>query len=178
MTILYFYQYFSTPNGSFGTRVFEFSKRWAKKGDKIIVVTSIYDKSDLKASGISSKLNYEGVEVRVLNIVISNKYSFLYRIWTFFAYAILSSYYALVIKCDVIIASSGPITVGIPGLVGRYLRGRKLIFEVRDLWPEGAVQMGILNNKSLQKLAYAFEKWCYTAARKVVTLSPGMQNEI
>lgn len=178
MRILYFYQYFSTPNGSWGTRVFEFAKRWAKEGDKVVVITSIYDKSDLKSSGISELQNYDGVEVRVLNIHISNKHRFLYRIWTFFLYSVLSSWYALTTRADVVIASSGPITVGIPGLVARYLRGRKLIFEVRDMWPEGAIQMGLITKPWAQKLAYRFERLCYRAASRIVALSPGMQKEI
>ncbi len=178
MTILYFYQYFSTPKGSWGTRVFEFAKRWSKKGDKIIVVTSIYDKSDLSSSGISQTFDFEGVEVKVLNIRISNKQHFLFRIWTFVLYSLLSSYYAITTKCDVVIASSGPITVGIPGLVARYIRGRKLVFEVRDMWPEGAIQMGMLTNPRLQKLAYKFEMACYNAASHIIALSPGMRDEI
>ena len=122
MTILYFYQYFSTPQGSWGTRVFEFAKRWSEKGDKIIVVTSIYDKSDLTSSGLSQDFSFNGVDVKVLNIKISNKQPKLQRIWTFIWYSILSSYYAVTIKADVVIASSGPITAGIPGLVAKFLR--------------------------------------------------------
>jgi glycosyltransferase involved in cell wall biosynthesis len=178
MTILYFYQYFCSPNGSWGTRVYEFARRWSKKGDKIIVITSIYDKSDLTATGISSRLNLEGIDVRVLNIRISNKYHVLYRIYTFILYALLSSYYALTIKADIVIASSGPITVGIPGLVAKYLRGRKFVFEARDLWPDGAIEMGLIKNKWMKKLCYAFEKRCYKAADAVVTLSPGMKGFI
>jgi hypothetical protein len=49
---------------------------------------------------------------------------------------------------------------------------------VRDLWPDGAIVLGLLNNKVLQKLAYWFERKCYTAADLIVTLSPGMQHEI
>ena len=49
MTILYFYQYFSTPNGSWGTRVYEFGKKWVEQGNRVIVVTGIYAKSDLIA---------------------------------------------------------------------------------------------------------------------------------
>jgi len=178
MTILYFYQYFCSPNGSWGTRVYEFAKRWARKGDKVIVVTSIYDKSDLTASGISSRIDFDGIDVRVLNIRISNKYHVLYRLYTFVLYSILSSYYALTTKADIVIASSGPITVGIPGLVAKYLRRRKLIFETRDLWPDGAIEMGLINGPLLQKLAYKFEKICYNASDKIVTLSPGMKDVI
>lgn len=138
------------------------------------MVTSIYDKSDLKAQKLVEDQVYEGVHVKVLNIVISNKQPLWRRLWTFVQYSVLSTWYAVTFPADVVIASSGPITVGLPGLAARWLRGRKLVFEVRDLWPEGIVQLGILKNNWAQKLAYAFERLCYRSATKIVTLSPGM----
>ena len=34
MKILYFYQYFTTPRGSYNTRVYEFTRRWVKSASK------------------------------------------------------------------------------------------------------------------------------------------------
>ena len=178
MHIVYFYQYFSTPNGSWGTRVYEFAKRWIAQGHKVTVVTSIYDKSDLTSKGISTRENFDGVEVIILNLTISNKQPILKRIWTFVAYAILSSYYALRLKADVVISSSGPITAGIPGLIAHSLKRKKIVFEVRDLWPEGAIEMGLLNNKRAQNIAFWLAKKCYNSAKAVVSLSPGMKDYI
>ncbi|WP_242916770.1 glycosyltransferase family 4 protein [Pontibacter liquoris] len=178
MKIVYFYQYFATPKGSWGTRVYEFAREWVEKGHEVTVVTSIYSKSDLTATKFIEDQYFEGIHVKVLNIVIDNKQSFYKRIWTFLQYSILSSYYALTLKADVVIASSGPITVGIPGLVARYLRGRKLVFETRDLWPEGAIELGIINNPLMKKLSYWFEKQCYKASSYIITLSPGMTQDI
>ena len=178
MKIVYFYQYFSTPGGSWGTRVYEFTKRWAEKGHDITVVTSIYYKSDLKPKGFIRTEIINGVRVIILNVLISNKQSFIKRIWSFILYSLLSSYFALTLKADIVIASSGPITVGIPGLVARYLRKRKLVFEVRDLWPAGVIEMGILTNPIAKKLAFGLERWCYRASSLIVTLSPGMSDWI
>jgi len=178
MKIVYFYQYFATPKGSWGTRVYEFAREWVAQGHEVTVVSSIYSKSDLTATKFIEDQYFEGIHVKVLNIVIDNKQPFYKRIWTFLQYSILSSYYALTLKADVVIASSGPITVGIPGLVARYLRGRKLVFETRDLWPEGAIELGIINNPLMKKLSYWFEKLCYNASSYIITLSPGMTQDI
>jgi glycosyltransferase involved in cell wall biosynthesis len=178
MKVVYFYQYFSTPKGSWGTRVYEFAKEWVNQGHEVTVVTSIYSKSDLKAEKFIEDQYFDGIHVKVLNVMIDNRQSIFKRLWSFILYSLLSSYYALTLKADVVIASSGPITVGIPGLIAKYIRGRKLIFETRDLWPEGAIELGIIKNSTIKKLAYWFEKKCYEASAYIVTLSPGMTKNI
>ena len=178
MRILYFYQYFTTPKGSWSTRVYEFARRWVKEGDSVTVVTSVYDKSDLKPTGFISRFDIEGIDVRVINVRLSNKHGVFFRLLTFLAYAVVACWYALTKPADVVVASSGPITVGLPGLLARYARRRPLVFEVRDLWPEGAIQLGVLRNSLVIALARFFEKRCYRAASRVVALSDGMADWI
>jgi glycosyltransferase involved in cell wall biosynthesis len=178
MRILYFYQYFSTSKGSWGTRVHEFAQNWVAAGHEVIVVTAIYAKSDIKASRLIEDQFHDGIKVKVINVLVDNKQPFLKRMWTFVQFMCFSSWFALTLPADIVIASSGPITVGLPGLIARYLRGKKLVFEARDLWPAGAVELGMIKNKTLARLAYAFEKRCYKASAHIVTLSPGMSQDI
>jgi glycosyltransferase involved in cell wall biosynthesis len=178
MTLVYFYQYFTTPKGSYGTRVYEFTKKWVERGHKVIVVTSIYAKSDIRASKFLETQEVDGITLKIINVTVDNKQSFLKRVYTFLVYSFFSIYYAFTLKCDLVIASSGPITAGVPGLVAKIFRGKKFVFEVRDLWPEGPIELGVLKNKWLQKLSYWFEKKCYQHASLVVALSPGMKQNI
>lgn len=178
MKIVYFYQYFSTPKGSWGTRVYEFAAEWVKQGHDVTVVTSVYSKSDLKAEKFIEDQDFDGIKVKIINVTIDNKQPFLKRIFSFIQYALTSSWFALTLKADVVIASSGPITVGIPGLIAKYVRGRKLVFETRDLWPEGAIELGIIKNPMIKKLSYWFEKKCYNASSLIVSLSSGMREHI
>jgi glycosyltransferase involved in cell wall biosynthesis len=178
MKILYFYQYFGTPMGSWSTRVYEFSRRWVSQGNTVTVVTSVYDKSDLKPHSFIQKCQIDGIHVIVINIKISNKHRMLKRLLTFLEYALFSTWYALVLNADVVIASSGPITVGIPGLVAKLVRRVPFVLEVRDLHPEGAIQLGILKGKLGQFLAYKFERFLYSIADQIVVLSSGMAEYI
>lgn len=178
MNILYFYQYFSTSNGSWGTRVHEFTKEWVKAGNQVTVITSVYSKSDISASKFVETKYFEGVKVIIINVLIDNRQPFLKRVFSFLVYSLISCWYAITYSCDLVIASSGPITVGLPGLMAKYLRGRKLVFEVRDLWPDGAIELGIIKNPILKKISLAFEKLCYKSSSLVVALSEGMRNEI
>lgn len=178
MKIVYFYQYFTTPKGSYGTRVYEFTREWVKLGHEVTVVSSVYYKSDLRATKNVDYLVFDGVKVILLNIYIDNKQSILKRIWGFIAYSVASSYYALTLPADVVISSSGPLTVGLPGLIARYIRRKRLVFEVRDLWPQGAIELGLIKNRLLKSLAYWLEKRCYLASSKIIALSPGMKQNI
>lgn len=178
MRVLYFYQYFTTPDGSFSTRVYEFTRRWVKAGDQVTVLTSVYDKSGLTPVGWFPRMDIEGVDVRIVNIKLSNKHGYVMRALTFAAYAGIACWYALTRTADVVISSSGPLSVGVPGLVARYLRGRPFVFEVRDLWPEGAIQLKILRNPLMIRLARTLERACYRGASTVVALSPGMADWI
>lgn len=114
MRIVYFYQYFSTPNGSWGTRVYDFCKEWVAQGHDVTVVTSVYAKSDLKATRLIEDQVFDGIKVKVLNIRIDNKQPVFQRIWTFIQYSLLSSYYAITLKADLVIASSGPLPQAFP----------------------------------------------------------------
>jgi glycosyltransferase involved in cell wall biosynthesis len=178
--IFYFYQYFSTSQGSWGTRVHEFTQEWVKNDAnvEVTVITSLYYKSDLKSGKFRDSQQFDGVNVEVLGIKVNNKDGFTKRLFSFIAYSLFSSVYALFGKYDVAIASSGPITVGLPGLIAKWVRRKKLVFEVRDLWPQGAIELGIIKNPLLIKLAYRFEKFCYRSADLIVTLSPGMEDEV
>ncbi len=178
MKILYFYQYFTTPKGAYSTRVYEFAQRWLRAGDSVTVVTSVYDKSDIRTEKFLTDMNVDGINLRVIKIRLSNRHGKATRLLTFFAYALVASWYALVSPADVVVSSSGPLSVAIPGLVARYVRRRRFIFEVRDLWPDGAIELGVLRNPIVIRLARILEKISYQAASHVVVLSQGMADWI
>ncbi len=178
MKILYFYQYFSTPKGGWGTRAYEFARRWVQAGDSVTVVTTVYDKSDLQTKGILSRQVIDGIEVIVVGIRQSNKHGICRRLFTFGGYAALATWYALTLEADVVISSSPPITAAIPGLIARCFRGKRLVLEVRDLWPDALIEMGLLRNRVAVRLARAFERFAYSRANVVVALSDGIANRI
>lgn len=178
MKILYFHQYFTTPRGAWSTRAYEFARRWVEAGHEVTVVTGVYDKSDLEPAGLVARREIDGIDVRIVGVRLSNKHGLARRLVSFTLYAKVASWLALVHPADVVVCSSGPITVGLPGLVARWLRHRPLLFEVRDLWPEGAIQLGILENRLAVALARRFEALCYRSAERIVALSPGQADDI
>ena len=171
MKILIFYQYFGTPQGGWSTRFYEFTRRWVKAGHQVTVVTSPYYKSDIKPKGFVSRQMVEGVELIVINSPDSNKDSFSKRAWNAIRFALVSCFYAIKEPHDLVLSSSGPITAAIPGLLSKWFRGKKMVFEVRDLWPSGGIEMGKLRNPWLVRMALAFERKIYSDSDLVVACS-------
>ena len=67
-------------------------------------------------------------------------------------------------------ATSTPLTAGIPGIFARWLRRKKFVFEVRDLWPEIPKAMGVINNPWVLG-AMSAPEWIYKSAHKLIDLS-------
>ena len=155
--------------------MYEMTKRWVAAGAEVTVITSLYDKSDLKPQGFVTNFIYDGVKVKLINVRMSNKDPFAKRIFLFAVYMISSTWYALTMKADIVISSSGPITVGLPGIMAKKIRRIPFIFEVRDLWPNGAIQIGAITNKNAIKLARWFERSCYKNADHIVAASVDMK---
>ncbi len=178
MHVVIVYQYFGTPQGSWSTRVYELCRRWVLAGHKVTVITSPYEKSDIRTSRFVETQIVEGIELKIIDTADSNRLSLMSRGWRALVFACFSVYYAAILKYDVIICSSGPITVGWPGIWASYMRGKPFIFEVRDLWPAGGIEMKKIKSPWLIRLALGFEAQCYRAAQCVVTASVGQQAHI
>jgi glycosyltransferase involved in cell wall biosynthesis len=178
LRIVIVYQYFGTPAGGWSTRVYEQAKRWVASGAEVTVITSPYYKSDIRAKGFISRQEVDGIKLVVIDAGDSNKISILKRIVRAILFSIVSSWYAVRLPGDVLLASSGPITVGIPALLAKWLTRKKIVFEVRDLWPQGAIEMKLIRNPILVRLGLGFEKMCYDASDLVVPCSRGMEDGI
>ncbi len=178
MKITYLYQYFGTPKGSWSTRVYELCKIWVDQGAKITVITSPYDKSDIQVDKLITKREIDGINLIIIDAGDSNRYSLLKRAYRAILFAIIATYYAIRVKSETVIASSGPITIGIPGLLSTLFSKKKLVFEVRDLWPSGAIELGLIKSKILKKVFLWFEGVCYNKSAFVVPCSQGMEMNI
>ena len=114
------------------------------------------------------------MRIIALPITTSNKDSFFKRALGFMSFALRACWVALTTPCDLVYASSTPLTVGLPALVAKHLRQRKMIFEVRDLWPELPRAMGIIKSSFVLGCLSWLEGRCYKSADVCVGLAPGI----
>ncbi len=177
MRILYVHQFFATRESSLGLiRSYEFARRWIADGHEVTIVTSSsrlpeeYDRSVFVDGEI------DGIRVRSVRVRYSNYMGYARRMWSFVLFTVGASWLASTAGTyDVVFATSTPLTVGIPGWIAAAVRRTPFVFEVRDLWPEAAIQMGALKRTgALARVAKTLERFLYRRSAEIVGLSPGM----
>lgn len=176
--VVYFHQYFSTPNGAVGTRSYEFARRLVARGHSVLVVCGREARADTGLTGPfvggRRRGTVDGIEVLEFDLALSNADGFVKRTVAFLRFAVRSIGVALREPVDVLFATSTPLTAGIPGLFARLLRRKPFVFEVRDLWPELPRAMGVITNPVVLSAMSVLE-WClYRSATRTVGLSPGI----
>ena len=111
-------------------------------------------------------------------VAYSNRLGFVRRALAFLKFASRSARLALTEPCDLVFATSTPLTAAIPGIAAAWLRRRRFVFEVRDLWPELPRAMGVIRNPIVLGAMSALEWLAYRSATACVALSPGIAEGI
>jgi glycosyltransferase involved in cell wall biosynthesis len=181
--ILYFHQYFSTPQGAAGIRSFEMARRLVSRGHQVLVVCGSAERGQtgLESAFVNGRRRGfidGGIEVLEYDLGYSNRDGFAKRTLAFLRFAWRSVLVALTEHCDLVFATTTPLTAGIPGIAARWLRRRRFIFEVRDLWPELPKAMGVIRNPIVLWLMSMLEWASYHSADRLIGLSPGIVDGI
>lgn len=183
MKVLYFHQYFSTPDGAAGTRSYEMAKQLVARGHHVLMICGSAERgaTGLHQSFVNGRRRgviAEGIEVLEYDLSYSNSQGLLRRSALFLRFALRSARVALTEPYDLVFATSTPLTAGIPGVLAKWLRRKPFVFEVRDLWPELPRAMGVIRNRIVLASLSALEWITYHSARSLVALSPGIRDGI
>lgn len=186
MKILVLHQYFLGKNDPGGSRFNQFVKYWEEKGHDITVVAGTVhyatgEKEDKYKGKWVVKEDYSP-NVKLVRTYVSESYnkSFVGRLWGYFSFT-FSSLYAILFKVkkhDVLIVTSPPLFVGITGVITKFIKRTPMVFEIRDLWPESAIDTGVLTNKLIINIAYSVEKMSYRFADRINVLTPAFRNAL
>lgn len=186
MNILLIHQYFLEEDDPGGSRWNEFTRVWTEQGHTVTVIGGMmHYNGNEKIAAYKGRyfVNKQQGAVNVWRCHVSESYnkSFIGRLWGYFSF-MFSSLYAGLFKAkgkfDVVIVTSPPLFVGVSGYLVSLLRGMPFLFEVRDLWPESAIDTGVLTNKLIIKLAYGVERFIYKRAKLINVLTPAFYNTL
>ena len=173
MRILYLHHYFTTPTMMGGTRSYEFGRRLAEQGHDVQLITA-----DVRPTPGPRTTTEAGITVHWLPIRYSQSMPFRRRVVSFLSYARRAGYLACRLGGDVVFATSTPLTVALPGLLAKRCLSIPLVFEVRDLWPDVPIAMGIIRNPVIKAATELLERRAYLGASRVIALSPENKDAI
>jgi colanic acid biosynthesis glycosyl transferase WcaI len=81
-------------------------------------------------------------------------------------------------RADAVLAQSPPLTLGLAGYTIARRRKCPFIFNVQDVFPDVAVELGILKNSKLIAAASRLERMTYRLADVITVLSEGMRDNV
>lgn len=178
MKVLYFHQHFVTPHGAGAIRSYAMARRLIERGHQVTMVCGSFAGGNTGLSGPyangARRGTVDGIDVIELDLAYSNHDGLVKRSFTFLKFAMRSVWLALHEPCDLVFATTTPLTAGIPGMAARWLRGKPFVFEVRDLWPELPRAMGVIRNPVVLWAMGVLEWASYRSAHGLVGLSPGI----
>ncbi|CAN5579082.1 glycosyltransferase family 4 protein [soil metagenome] len=79
---------------------------------------------------------------------------------------------------DGVLALSPPLTLGLTGWAIARRRKAPLVFNIQDVYPDVAVELGMLSNRVLVSAARRLERTCYAGADAVTVLSDDLKDNI
>jgi len=177
MKILLINQVFVSPDESGHTRHFEMAKFLQARGHELVIVASDLNyqtgKRTVARHGLYAEQKIDGVRVLRSYMIPALHRSYVWRIISFFSFMFSSVWTALTVKdAGLIMGTTPPIFQAVSAWFVAWVRRKPFLLEVRDLWPEFGVSMGVLKNPLVIALARWLEKYLYARATHILVNSP------
>ena len=182
MRILLIHQAFVSSDEAGGTRHFELGKRLKQKGDQLTVIAS--QVSYLTGTWVQPRRNGllyvddtpEVQVVRAYTLPAIHR-GFVWRVIAFLVFSVTSVIAGLRVEnIDLVMGTSPPLFQAFSAWLVALLRGKPFLLEVRDLWPEFAIGMGVLKNPMIIAAARFGERFLYNRAEHLLVNSPAYRD--
>lgn len=187
MHILYLHQHFTTRRGYTGNRSYEFSKFLIERGHQITMICSGVENEPrltLASNELYKRVEIEGIQCVPIRAANANPltitgHSGFRRMLGFLRFVNVAKRVGQELEQpDVVFASHTPLTIGLAGIhLARHFAVPH-VFEVRDLWPQALINLGVLKNPLVIAWMRHVERKIYRTSERVVALSPGMKQGV
>ncbi len=178
MNILVVSMFFPPEMGAPAGRFFDFAQHWVRRGHHVTVITGFPNFPGGRIHDGYRGRFFQREEIDGIDV---------WRCWLFtrrgrlgrpLAYAswLLSATLVAVFgrwKADVVVATSPPPIVGLPGRIAAWRRGVPLVFDIRDIWPEAIVQSGRLTNPLVIRAFEWVARYLYRTSTRVTAVTEG-----
>jgi colanic acid biosynthesis glycosyl transferase WcaI len=188
MKILYISQYFPPEMGAPAARAAELSRRWADSGHNVTVLTGfpnhptgvIPTEYRYRFRRLVSCEQINGVKViRTWLLPFPNRKAY-ERMLNYSSFGLSAAITGLFLpRPDVIIGSSPQLLVALSAWWLAWCKRVPFVFEVRDLWPESLIAVGLGDaNSLLHRTLAAIAKFLYRHADRIVVVTPAFKDHL
>jgi hypothetical protein len=182
--VLYVSQYFVNADQPGGVRHWQHTRALARAGHEVTVVTSyVQHKERTVPERYRGRTMVHEVEdgIDVWRTYSTPGYgrdlrSRVASYGTFAWWSALASLRSP--RPDVVVASSPSLPSAAAAAALARARGARFVLEVRDLWPDSAIAMGLVRDPRTIAVARRLESYCYRRADRIVALTEGIRDGI
>lgn len=184
MKLLILSPYFPPEVGAPQSRLFELSVRLVQRGHQVTVLTGFpnYPNGVVPESyrgRLRMDEEMQGVRVVRTWIYATPNKGFLKRILNHLSFMVSSAWTGLWLpRHDLILVESPPLFDGLAGAFLAAVKRSRMLFNVADLWPQSAIELGMLRHPLLIRLAEAIERFIYMRSERVLAVTRGIERAL
>lgn len=184
MHILFLTDNFPPESNAPANRTYEHAVRWVKSGNKVTVITCAPNFPSGKVFPGYRNRWYQreqmnGIEVVRVKTYITANERFLRRIVDYLSFMVTGTVAALIQKKpDVIVATSPQFFCGVAGMLAATLRSKPFVLEIRDLWPDSIVALGMMRRSVGVRFLEWLERLLYKRADSIVVVTEAFKQVI
>jgi glycosyltransferase involved in cell wall biosynthesis len=181
MRLLLIHQYFAGPAEPGGTRHYELAAHLVRQGHDCALVASTLNfttgKRAVEGRGIVVEQWLDGIRVLRSYTIPTLHKGFTGRVVALVSFMFTSVWAALRAgDVDLVMGTSPPLFQAVSAWLVSVLRRRPFLLEIRDLWPEFAIDIGVLKNPVIIMLARWVENFLYRRATHLLVNSPAYRD--
>ena len=185
MRITFLCQYFPPEMGAPSARTFEHARRWAELGHEVTVVTGFPNhptgiiRPEYRGQWVKRE-QVEGIDLLRTWVYCAANKGFFRRVLNFFSFFFSSLILGALMtgRPDVVIGTSPQFFCAVSAYLLSRIKRVPFVFEVRDIWPQSAVEMGVLKNRWLIRALEAIEMHLYRRAMLIVPVAESTRDHL
>jgi len=181
MHILLIHQAFASPGDPGGTRHYEFARHIVQRGHDFTIVASNINYATgqqlTDCKGLMTEQHLDDMQILRAHTYPAMHRSIFWRVVSLASFSFSSFFAALRTgPVDLVMGTSPPIFQALSAWLVAALRRCPFLLEVRDLWPEFPIGMGLLKNPLLIFLSRRLESFLYSRATHILVNSPAYRD--
>lgn len=182
---LYLVQYFPPEKSSGSDLVEDLLEGFANEEWNIDLFTPTPTRGVTKAQRMEYCQRKRVEKILKGNVIIHRMHlyregkSFIGRAIRYILFSIECLWKSVTVPADFIFTGSGPPSQGVVVALAKKISGKKVVYNLQDIFPDSLVTSGICDENSvLMKIGYAMEKFTYKNVDLIITVSDDMEENI